>query len=233
MYTPGWLTSLIRRYRPDANLTALSRHLGHARVDKLSKTNRQGRHIQDVEMQPTADFLGISLETLIEAISEKGATNAPKDIRADKIDKLSHKLSQSKGMSAKVRSLVAGEQNLPTYGSGVGGRGGMIIDKEIQWINRPLRLDGVDGAYALRIPNDSMRPMYWAGDYVYVHPLLPLVEGRPAVVVTPENEGIVGLYRSRESRGVVLEMLYPAARETLIPHEDVATVHKIVGSQEP
>ena len=234
MYRSGWLDELIRRFRPGENLSDLSRHLGHDRRDKVSKTNQGNRQLKPQEISGVASFLRISVDEFVKIMDDANTTklNVPDSGTRTKSN-ISRLVISPPKTKMKNDSSAAGLKNLPAYGSAEGDQGGMIIDREIQWLTRPLRLDGVEEAYALRIAGDSMLPMYRAGDFVYVHPHLPLEGERGVVVLTRENEGIVKLFRRWTDEGIEVEELYPERRVLTIPKSDIETAHRVIGSIEP
>lgn len=72
------------------------------------------------------------------------------------------------------RELV-GPSGFPIYAATQGGEGHLIITTEvIETVKWPSILDGVRGAYGIRIVGDSMAKAYRQGDMALVHPNLPM-----------------------------------------------------------
>jgi phage repressor protein C with HTH and peptisase S24 domain len=81
-------------------------------------------------------------------------------------------------------------RDLPVYGAAEGGDGVMILDSDpIEYMERPVELQEVKGAYAVYVVNDSMFPAYEPGDKVHVHPGKPIVPGKDVLFVREEKDG--------------------------------------------
>lgn len=81
-------------------------------------------------------------------------------------------------------------RDLPVYGAAEGGDGVMILDNDpIEYMQRPVELQEVKGAYAVYVVNDSMFPAYEPGDKVHVHPGKPVAPGKDVLFVREEKDG--------------------------------------------
>ncbi len=81
-------------------------------------------------------------------------------------------------------------RDLPVYGAAEGGDGVMVLDNDpIEYMERPVELREVKGAYAVYVVNDSMFPAYEPGDKVHVHPGRPVVPGKDVLFVREEKDG--------------------------------------------
>jgi phage repressor protein C with HTH and peptisase S24 domain len=81
-------------------------------------------------------------------------------------------------------------RDLPVYGAAEGGGGVMILDNDpIEYVERPVELADVKGAYAVYVVNDSMFPAYEPGDKVHVHPGKPIAPGKDVLFMREEKDG--------------------------------------------
>lgn len=234
MYKDGWLFALLVKHRPDNHsLAGLNRYVFGSDRDKMSKVNKGRRRVQSAEAPKIAEYLGISNDeflALMEAATSKDYQKSPVNTA---LTKSSAFVLPTGPATIKGRRTVAGEKNLPVYGRGRGSRGGTIIDTEIQQIVRPQRLDGVEEAYALRVAGDEMKPVYYDGDFVYVHPVLPLEPGRGVVIAFHDREAITRLFCGWTADAIEVEEMYPHPRKVLIPRESILSAQRIVGKIEP
>jgi phage repressor protein C with HTH and peptisase S24 domain len=82
-------------------------------------------------------------------------------------------------------------KDLPVYGAAEGGDGVMVLDNEpIEYMERPLELEGVKGAYAIYVVGESMYPAYEPGDRAYIHPGRPLTPGKDALFESLSEDGV-------------------------------------------
>ena len=81
-------------------------------------------------------------------------------------------------------------RDLPVYSAAEGGDGVMILDSDpIEYVERPIELADVKGAYAVYVVNDSMFPAYEPGDKVHVHPGKPIAPGKDVLFMREEKDG--------------------------------------------
>jgi transcriptional regulator with XRE-family HTH domain len=123
---------------------------------------------------------------------------------------------------------------IPVYGAARGGDDQeMYLDgKPIDWVPRPPFLRNVRQAYSMQVVGDSMRPMYRAGQLVYVNPFR-VARPEMGVVIYKHNGAVLvkELVRRSATRLVVREY-QPKEREFALPADDIQAVHTIVGSRE-
>lgn len=117
--------------------------------------------------------------------------------------------------------------------------GQYILTGNYDTIQRPKVLDGVDGAYAISMPDESMAPRYHTGETLYAHPSRP---PRPGIdyVLVKFKPGYNGRDAANESfdifklRNVVfdrLELTKLSSDNVLeVPQSEVEHVHLIAVS---
>jgi phage repressor protein C with HTH and peptisase S24 domain len=78
-----------------------------------------------------------------------------------------------------VEAVSRGNPDFPIYASAEGGNGEMILSFDpIEYVNRPLFLENVPGAYGFYCVGSSMVPRYEQGDMLLVRPGRPVGAGR-------------------------------------------------------
>jgi len=124
--------------------------------------------------------------------------------------------------------------SIPVYGAARGGDDQeMHLDgRPIDWVPRPPFLRNVRQAYSMQVVGDSMKPMYRAGQLVYVNPFrLPRPEN--GVVIYKHNGAVLvkELVRRSATRLTVKEY-QPREREFSLPIDEIQAIHTVVGSRE-
>lgn len=107
--------------------------------------------------------------------------------------------------------------------------GSFVVEKRARkMICRVPPVIGVEDAYALVVPDDSMAPRYIAGETVYVNPSRPVGSGGYAVVRFAENRALIR--RIVRIDPVAVLVADSAGAEMSVERDRVAGVHRIVGS---
>lgn len=96
-------------------------------------------------------------------------------------------------------------------------------------------LSTVPGAYAFAIPNEMNSPRYAPGEIVFISPAAPAVPGDYVFVrLASGGAGVARLESFEGDSKVVLRCIGAQREENLVhclPLNDVAVIHKVVGSQ--
>lgn len=126
----------------------------------------------------------------------------------------------------------------PLLGQSVAGPNGRFIlnGTEVSRVFTPPMLEGVEGAYAVRVYGTSMEPRYEAGETVWLNPNEPVRRGDDVVVqlITDEENGresYIKRFVSRNSQVLRLWQHNPDEGETNELEFDasrVFSVHKVV-----
>ncbi|PWE52328.1 repressor protein C [Metarhizobium album] len=131
------------------------------------------------------------------------------------------------------------ESTLPLLGQTTGGPNGRFIlnGSEVGRVFCPPMLEGVEGAYAVRVFGTSMEPRFKAGETVWINPHEP-VRAKDDVVVQlltdgedQPTESYIKEFRSQSSKVLRLWQHNPdedESHEMVFDNEDVFSVHKIV-----
>jgi len=166
----------------------LARHLKIA-PPRISEMVKGERKLQQQEIKPTADFLGISLE-LINALimddaagvdnAKKGLSEAPAPAPAP-----SYPLAQ---MTSERRS---GPADIPVWASAQAGDDGAIIlvPDPVDYVRRSERMQGVKNPFAFLVIGESMSPALEHGDQVVINPALLPRSGVDCVFVHQQPDG--------------------------------------------
>lgn len=132
----------------------------------------------------------------------------------------------------------SGETSVPVLGQTTAGPNGRFIlnGSEVGRVFMPPMLEGVEGAYAVRVYGTSMEPRFEAGETVWLNPNEPVRQGDDVVVqlVTDEEHGresYIKKYISKNSKVIRLLQHNPEEGETKELELDarrVFAVHKVV-----
>lgn len=122
-----------------------------------------------------------------------------------------------------------GPGDLPILGHVKAGEMGLFIDQgEVQGVTVRIRaLEGVNGAYAVRVHDDSMYPAYHADDLVQVNPFLRVKPGDDVVIQLTSGEAFIKLLVRRTEKEVVCRQWNPD-KPVSYEAKRVKTIHKIV-----
>ncbi len=131
-----------------------------------------------------------------------------------------------------------GDGYVPLLGQSIGGPNGRFIlnGSEVGRLFVPPMLEGVEGAYAVRVYGTSMEPRFKAGETVWINPNEPVRSGDDVIVqvVTDEEnqrESYIKEFRSQSSKVTRLWQHNPEEGETnevTFSSSTVFSVHKIV-----
>lgn len=127
---------------------------------------------------------------------------------------------------------------IPLLGQSVAGPNGRFIlnGSEIGRLFVPPSLEGVEGAYAVRVYGTSMEPRFKAGETVWINPNEPVRQGDDVIVQIVRDdddipESYIKEFRSRTNKLTKLWQHNPEegeANEMVFPSDIVFTVHKVV-----
>jgi len=131
-----------------------------------------------------------------------------------------------------------GDGYVPLLGQTIGGPNGRFIlnGAEVGRLFVPRMLEGVEGAYGVRVYGTSMEPRYAAGETVWLNPNEPVRQGDDVVVqiITDEENGresYIKKFVSKSSRVTRLWQHNPdegEKNEIEFDTDQVFSIHKIV-----
>jgi phage repressor protein C with HTH and peptisase S24 domain len=99
------------------------------------------------------------------------------------------------------------------------------------FIDRPCVLNGVEGAYAVRVTGECMQPRYEPGWLVYVNPVERVSPGRDVVVYRKgDTEGLIKQFVGWDCDDLVLSQYNPIGT-IRIPRDKVAMCNLVVGAR--
>lgn len=139
------------------------------------------------------------------------------------------------GSNAEVTpgSDLIGARDLPIYGSAMGGNGQLVVDfNPIEYVKRPSILEGVKGAYGVRVVGESMEPAYWQGDLALVHPHLPPERDTDVILfdAPPDGPTEAAIKRLTGYSGTEWRLRqYNPARDWAELRVDWPVCHRVVG----
>lgn len=131
-----------------------------------------------------------------------------------------------------------GDGYVPLLGQSIGGPNGRFIlnGSEVGRLFVPPMLEGVEGAYAVRVYGTSMEPRFKAGETVWINPNEPVRSGDDVIVQVAtdeenQRESYIKEFRSQSSKVTRLWQHNPDEGETnevTFASQSVFSVHKIV-----
>lgn len=144
----------------------------------------------------------------------------------------------------KAQNQNAQTPDLPVYCARVVD-GSMSIDYNTpsEWINRVSEFQGVAGAFALRLPDDSLAPRYTRTDQIFAHPSRGLTPHCWVLVVRADHSLAIGRFlhwQSKVQTGIgpveanesdVLSLQSDTKVEEFV-RKDIAGVYRIIGTSE-
>lgn len=130
--------------------------------------------------------------------------------------------------------VTFGEADLPVVGVAKGGAEGVLVITidltPIDMTYRPPQLRNVPDAFAVYAVGDSMAPMYYAGQTLWIHPHREPVAENGVLIVKTNDEAIIKQFVRRTDSAIVVREYRPLEREFEIPLSDIRRVYKIIGA---
>ena len=143
-------------------------------------------------------------------------------------------VAQSPHPSIVNGGLLAGARDFPIYAAAQGGNGHMIVHTDVmEYVKRPVILEGVPDSYGILIVGDSMVPAYRQGDMALIHPRRPPERDTDVVLYdqdhrTGEAKSMIKRLVGFNDRSWKLEQYNPA--KTFSEHRaDWPICHQVVG----
>lgn len=91
---------------------------------------------------------------------------------------------------------------------------------------------GGDGAFALEVQGDSMRPLYRDGDVIIVSRLAPVRKGDRVVVRTVDGEVMAKELKRRTARSLELRSLNPDHPDRTVPAAEIDWIARILWARQ-
>ena len=143
-------------------------------------------------------------------------------------------LAQSPHPSIVASDFLVGARDFPIYAAAQGGNGHMIVHTDVmEYVKRPVILEGVPDSYGILIVGDSMVPAYRQGDMALIHPRRPPERDTDVVLYdqdhrTGEAKSMIKRLIGFNDRSWKLEQYNPA--KTFSEHRaDWPICHQVVG----
>lgn len=193
----------------------------------------QGKEIGLKNLRAICDVAGVSFDWLSDGIGEPFTTQPS----ATEEQVPTRRPKPNASFPPKYQTFD-GDGYVPLLGQTIGGPNGRFIlnGAEVGRLFVPPMLEGVEGAYGVRVYGTSMEPRYVAGETVWLNPHEPVRQGDDVVVqiVTDEENGresYIKKFMSRSSRVTRLWQHNPdegEQNEIEFDTNRVFSIHKIV-----
>ncbi|UGA46640.1 helix-turn-helix transcriptional regulator [Bradyrhizobium quebecense] len=129
---------------------------------------------------------------------------------------------------------LVGVRDFPIYAAAHGGEGFMIVHTDVmEWVKRPVILEGVPDSYGVLVVGESMVPAYRPGDMALVHPRRPPERDTDVILYdhdprTGDAKSMIKRLVGFNDRSLKLEQYNPA--KTFSEHRaDWPICHQVVG----
>lgn len=132
-----------------------------------------------------------------------------------------------------IQSATVPTQTIPLYGRAAAGNGAVIISEPIDYVSRPNSLQNVDDCYAVMVVGNSMKPRFFEGEIVTVHPYKPVRLNDYCVVQYQKNGEQLALIKRfvTKNGGTVTLKQHNPDKEIEIAAESVIAIHFILSIQ--
>jgi DNA-binding XRE family transcriptional regulator len=130
---------------------------------------------------------------------------------------------------------ASAQRSLPVLSAARGGvdQEMFLEDGAIDWVAMPDYLKNARDPYAIYVVGDSMMPRFRPAQLLHVNPHKPAQPGVGVVLRKRSNAVLIKEFVRQSPEGVVVREYQPEHRDFLVPAEDIASVHTVVGLQEP
>jgi phage repressor protein C with HTH and peptisase S24 domain len=203
----------------------------------VSRMLKGERHIRANEVAVIAQLLRITVDDLVRELQsvEKSVENEETRI----LEAVRSPVAVRTNTARPIQT--SGEGPIAVMGRPVLGGGGSfeMTPRSVDAVPRPRVLDGVPGAYAVFMPDDSMEPRYFTGELLFIHPGKPFKIGSFVVVTVKGQDDepprsyirmFIGVDRADAYRFAQLKP--QGAPPLIVPSERIVNIHRIVMAQE-
>lgn len=200
---------------PEKTQTGLAEAMGGLSHSAVSRMLKGERRIKAAELPAIEDYLGVS-------VAEVTISSHDRVTRAEALQK------RTEG-ARSAEAPLSGAVDLPIRGAGVAGRTVYVEDHRFGFTERPDDLIGVDGAYSVLLPDDTLGDIF-IGARIIIDPRLPVRPGKLVVIIFNEQERTDGrpwICRKLVSRNpdgsVVTQQQFPERTDVI----EASAIHKI------
>jgi phage repressor protein C with HTH and peptisase S24 domain len=130
--------------------------------------------------------------------------------------------------------ILVGARDFPIYAAAAGGEGFMIVHTDVmEYVKRPVILEGVPDSYGVLVVGTSMVPAYRPNDMALVHPRRPMERDTDVILYdhdhrTGDAKSMIKRLVGFNDRTLKLEQYNPA--KTFSEHRaDWPICHQVVG----
>lgn len=101
-------------------------------------------------------------------------------------------------------------------------------DAPVDWVIRHPALNGVQNAFAVYVFSGDMKPRYFPGELVYVHPGRPPEVGKDCLVKLKNGQAVLRRYVDRDGDHFHVRKYNPR-QEDVLKLGDIAEIYMVVG----
>lgn len=216
-----WFHQALERIGASQADLARQLRLAPSAVSRMLKGERQ---MKPLEVQQTAQFLGVSQEEILNRVVGAIVAQARSE---------SPPARGRRGRPPNAAPRDPGGERIPILSAARGGgeQEMFLKDGPIGYTARPANLRAVREAYAIYMVGASMEPRYEAGWLLHVNPFKPPTRGRDVVVYMKNRAVLIKQFVSENDDVLVLRQLNPE-QELRIPRAEIDERHLIVGTDQ-
>lgn len=205
----------------------------------VSRLKRGERRLNVDMLSRLAEACGVSMADFTGLMNSEGPLpRTPKTQKPGKVETRQASLFGPAAPNARLLGPVPDyDVKVPVYGSARGGLEGHFVlnGQQLTDVLAPPTLRGIRNAYAVFVAGDSMEPRYFAGEIVFVNPMIPVRKGDFVVAQISMDDDKEELHAFvKQFKGVTSEkysfIQFNPAEDLSFERAKVKAVHKIVGS---
>ena len=233
---PGAIDELLARF--DRGREPLRKHMQNKRFPYASRTrlqmlNHGTRPLPDQELAELARWLGLPVPDVAREILLD-----PDEIFKTTVSESNHRKRNdvtalsgaATGQFDALSTVIGSDFDLPLLGRAAGD-GTLIVDMQdvLEYLPRPKTLLRNVSAFALRVPDGAMEPLFFEGDRVFVDPLAVLQPERAVFLMWTNGRGVIRQLVARHPGRLTVRRFKPAETSEVAEGE-LAAAYRIVGS---
>ena len=101
-------------------------------------------------------------------------------------------------------------------------------DEPIDWVVRHPSQNGLANAFAVYVFSSDMKPRYFPGELVYLHPVRPPEVGRDCLIKTVDGQILLRRYIDREGQNFHMRQFNPP-QDDIIKKKDILKIYNVIG----
>lgn len=101
-------------------------------------------------------------------------------------------------------------------------------DQPIDWAVRHPAQNGLNNAFAVYVFASDMKPRYFPGELVYLHPVRPPEVGKDCLIKMTDGQIMLRRYIDREGQNFHMRQFNPP-QDDILKKDDIAEIYSVIG----